>query len=140
MITIINLIKGICRCKNEERSRCESGGGEVSELIHHKTGEGKTPHLQVVQGSLGSGQPRGPSAFWVVTSRPGLHRSCCGRSSNPILLCYSLNSCISCPSLLSSNTSASTRESEGWTSSKEAWIFLASLPETPGSVGQVLEG
>lgn len=90
MITIINLIKGICRYKNEERSRCESGGGEASEFIHHETGEGKTPHLQVVQGSLGSGQPQGPSAFWVVTSRPGLHRSCCGRSSNPFLLCSSL--------------------------------------------------
>ena len=87
MITIINSIKGICRYKNEERSRYESGGGEASEFIHHKTGEGKTPQLQVVQGSLGPGQPWGPSAFWGVTSRPGLNRSCCGCSFNPVLLC-----------------------------------------------------
>lgn len=136
MITIINLTKGICRYKNEEISRYESGGGEASEFIHHKTAGGKLHICKVVQGSLGPGQPRGPSAFWVVTSRPGLHRSCYGCSSNPVLFCSHPHSCIS---FLPSNASASTRESAGWTPSKVAWNSLLA-PETPGSVSQVLEG
>lgn len=38
------------------------GVGGASEFIHQETGEGKTPTRQVVQESLGPGQPRGPSA------------------------------------------------------------------------------
>lgn len=64
MITIINLTKGICRYKNEEISRYESGGGEASEFIHHKTAGGKLHIRKLFRGlwglaSLGDPQPSG---------------------------------------------------------------------------------